>query len=283
MQYVRQFTQPIMQIANISNVLQQTVAASERVFEFLEEDEEIPESDHPITINESDKPDSELNVTIEGSVQFAHVHFGYTDDKIIINDFSAIVEPGQKIAIVGPTGAGKTTMVKLLMRFYDVNSGSIDVSGTDIRQMTRKSLRQGFGMVLQDTWLKSGTIRENIVMGKPDATEEEIIQAAKASYSYGFIKRLPNGFDTVIGEDGGSLSQGQKQLLCITRVMLTRPPMLILDEATSSIDTRTEIRIQNAFAKLMEGRTSFIVAHRLSTIQPATPVAAKSAQPTLPS
>ena len=187
----------------------------------------------------------------------------------LIEDFTLHVKKGQKIAIVGPTGCGKTTVINLLMRFYDVNSGSIDVSGVDIRDMTRYSLRHGFGMVLQETWLKAGTIRENITMGKPDATEEEIIEAAKASYSYGFIKRLPNGFDTVIGEDGGSLSQGQKQLLCITRIMLTRPPMLILDEATSSIDTRTEIKIQNAFNKLMEGRTSFIVAHRLSTIQSA--------------
>ena len=184
-------------------------------------------------------------------------------------NFNLHVKKGQRIAIVGPTGCGKTTVINLLMRFYDVNSGSIDVSGTDIREMTRKSLRQGFGMVLQETWLKSGTIRENIVMGKPDATEEEIIAAAKAAHSYGFIKRMFNGFDTVIGEDGGSLSQGQKQLLCITRIMLAKPPMLILDEATSSIDTRTEIKIQNAFAKLMEGRTSFIVAHRLSTIQSA--------------
>ena len=188
-------------------------------------------------------------------------------DKKLIEGFNLHVKKGQRIAIVGPTGCGKTTVINLLMRFYDVNSGSIDVSGTDIRQMTRKSLRQGFGMVLQETWLKSGTIRENIVMGKPDATEEEIIAAAKAAHSYGFIKRMSNGFDTVIGEDGGSLSQGQKQLLCITRIMLAKPPMLILDEATSSIDTRTEIKIQNAFAKLMEGRTSFIVAHRLSTIR----------------
>ena len=190
-------------------------------------------------------------------------------DKKLIENFNLHVKKGQRIAIVGPTGCGKTTVINLLMRFYDVNSGSIDVSGTDIRQMTRKSLRQGFGMVLQETWLKSGTIRENIVMGKPDATEEEIIAAAKAAHSYGFIKRMSNEFDTVIGEDGGSLSQGQKQLLCITRIMLAKPPMLILDEATSSIDTRTEIKIQNAFAKLMEGRTSFIVAHRLSTIQSA--------------
>ena len=257
-QYVRNFTQPITQIAQVINQVQSMAAASERVFEFLNEEEEEQIVKNPVSTD-----------NIRGEVEFDHVRFGYKEDQVIIRDFCAKVKPGQKVAIVGPTGAGKTTMVKLLMRFYDVNSGSIDVSGTDIRDMTRYSLRHGFGMVLQETWLKAGTIRENIVMGKPDATEEEIIQAAKASYSYGFIKRLPNGFDTVIGEDGGSLSQGQKQLLCITRIMLTRPPMLILDEATSSIDTRTEIRIQNAFAKLMEGRTSFIVAHRLSTIQSA--------------
>ena len=256
--YVKNFTQPIAQIAQVTNMMQSMMAAAERVFEFLEEEEEDQITENPVPIE-----------NVKGVVDFEHVHFGYNPDNIIVNDFNAHVKAGQQVAIVGPTGAGKTTMVKLLMRFYDVNSGSIDVSGTDIRDMTRYSLRHGFGMVLQETWLKAGTIRENIVMGKPDATEEEIIQAAKASYSYGFIKRLPNGFDTVIGEDGGSLSQGQKQLLCITRVMLTRPPMLILDEATSSIDTRTEIRIQNAFAKLMEGRTSFIVAHRLSTIQSA--------------
>ena len=257
-QYVKNFTQPITQIAQVINQVQSMAAASERVFEFLEEEEEEQIAANPVPTD-----------NIRGEVEFKHVKFGYKEDQIIIKDFCANVKPGQKVAIVGPTGAGKTTMVKLLMRFYDVNSGSIDVSGVDIRDMTRYSLRHGFGMVLQETWLKAGTIRENITMGKPDATEEEIIEAAKASYSYGFIKRLPNGFDTVIGEDGGSLSQGQKQLLCITRIMLTRPPMLILDEATSSIDTRTEIKIQNAFNKLMEGRTSFIVAHRLSTIQSA--------------
>ena len=210
-----------------------------------------------------------VNQEADGTVDLNDVCFSYVPDKKLIEGFNLHVKKGQRIAIVGPTGCGKTTVINLLMRFYDVNSGSIDVSGTDIRQMTRKSLRQGFGMVLQETWLKSGTIRENIVMGKPDATEEEIIAAAKAAHSYGFIKRMSNGFDTVIGEDGGSLSQGQKQLLCITRIMLAKPPMLILDESTSSIDTRTEIKIQNAFAKLMEGRTSFIVAHRLSTIQSA--------------
>ena len=200
---------------------------------------------------------------------FDHVHFGYNPEQIIINDFSASVKPGQKIAIVGPTGAGKTTMIKLLMRFYDTNSGTIRVSGVPVNDMTRKSLRNNYGMVLQETWLRSGTIRENITMGKPDATEEEIIAAAKASHAHSFIKRLPKGYDTVISEDGGSLSQGQKQLLCITRVMLCLPPMLILDEATSSIDTRTEIKIQEAFARMMKGRTSFIVAHRLSTIREA--------------
>ena len=198
-----------------------------------------------------------------------HVYFSYTPEKKLIQDFNLTVKPGQRVAIVGPTGCGKTTLINLLMRFYDVDKGSIRVEGKDIRQVTRKSLRTAFGMVLQDTWLKSGTIRENIVMGKPDATEEEIIGAAKAAHAHSFIKRLPEGYDTVIAEDGGNLSQGQKQLLCITRVMLCQPDMLILDEATSSIDTRTEIRIQNAFAKLMEGRTSFIVAHRLSTIQEA--------------
>ena len=257
-QYVKNFTQPIQQIAQVINQVQSMAAASERVFEFLDEEEEDQTVKNPVSTE-----------GIKGEVDFEHVRFGYNENQTIIKNFSVNVKPGQKVAIVGPTGAGKTTIVKLLMRFYDVNSGSIDVSGTDIRQMTRKSLRQGFGMVLQETWLKSGTIRENIVMGKPDATEEEIIAAAKAAHSYGFIKRMSNGFDTVIGEDGGSLSQGQKQLLCITRIMLAKPPMLILDEATSSIDTRTEIKIQNAFAKLMEGRTSFIVAHRLSTIQSA--------------
>ena len=247
--YANQYTKPFNEISGVITELQNALACAARMFELIEEEPELPE--------------------VDGRVDLNNVYFSYTPDKKLIEDFNLHVKKGQRIAIVGPTGCGKTTVINLLMRFYDVNSGSIDVSGTDIRDMTRYSLRHGFGMVLQETWLKAGTIRENIVMGKPDATEEEIIQAAKASYSYGFIKRLPNGFDTVIGEDGGSLSQGQKQLLCITRVMLTRPPMLILDEATSSIDTRTEIRIQNAFAKLMEGRTSFIVAHRLSTIQSA--------------
>ena len=256
--YANQYTKPFNEISGVITELQNALACAARMFELIEEEPELPDAENAEDIKE-----------VDGRVDLNNVYFSYTPDKKLIEDFNLHVKKGQRIAIVGPTGCGKTTVINLLMRFYDVNSGSIDVSGTDIRDMTRYSLRHGFGMVLQETWLKAGTIRENIVMGKPDATEEEIIQAAKASYSYGFIKRLPNGFDTVIGEDGGSLSQGQKQLLCITRVMLTRPPMLILDEATSSIDTRTEIRIQNAFAKLMEGRTSFIVAHRLSTIQSA--------------
>ena len=257
-QYVKNFTQPIQQIAQVINQVQSMAAASERVFEFLNEEEEDQTVEHPADVS-----------AVTGTVDFDHVQFGYNPDQTIIKDFSAHVKPGQKIAIVGPTGAGKTTMVKLLMRFYDVNSGEIRVSGTPIGEMTRKSLRSNYGMVLQETWLRSGTIRENITMGKPDATEEEIIAAAKASHAHSFIKRLPKGYDTVISEDGGSLSQGQKQLLCITRVMLCLPPMLILDEATSSIDTRTEIKIQEAFARMMKGRTSFIVAHRLSTIREA--------------
>lgn len=256
--YANQYTKPFNEISGVITELQNALACAARMFELIEEEPELPDAENAADIKE-----------VDGRVDLNNVYFSYTPDKKLIEDINLHVKKGQRIAIVGPTGCGKTTVINLLMRFYDVNSGSIDVSGTDIRNMTRYSLRHGFGMVLQETWLKAGTIRENIVMGKPDATEEEIIQAAKASYSYGFIKRLPNGFDTVIGEDGGSLSQGQKQLLCITRIMLTRPPMLILDEATSSIDTRTEIRIQNAFAKLMEGRTSFIVAHRLSTIQSA--------------
>ena len=255
--YANQYTKPFNEISGVITELQNALACAARMFELIEEPE-IPDAPNAVDVKE-----------VDGRVDLNNVYFSYTPDKKLIEDFNLHVKKGQRIAIVGPTGCGKTTVINLLMRFYDVNSGSIDVSGTDIREMTRYSLRHGFGMVLQETWLKAGTIRENIVMGKPDATDEEIIEAAKASHSYGFIKRLPNGFDTVIGEDGGSLSQGQKQLLCITRIMLTRPPMLILDEATSSIDTRTEIKIQNAFAKLMEGRTSFIVAHRLSTIQSA--------------
>ena len=256
--YANQYTKPFNEISGVVTELQNAIACAARIFELIEEEPEIPDAKDAKVIDE-----------VDGTVDLNDVCFSYVPDKKLIENFNLHVKKGQRIAIVGPTGCGKTTVINLLMRFYDVNSGSIDVSGTDIREMTRKSLRQGFGMVLQETWLKSGTIRENIVMGKPDATEEEIIAAAKAAHSYGFIKRMSNGFDTVIGEDGGSLSQGQKQLLCITRIMLAKPPMLILDEATSSIDTRTEIKIQNAFAKLMEGRTSFIVAHRLSTIQSA--------------
>ena len=258
-QYIRNFTQPVQQIAQVTNMMQSAAAASERVFEFLEEEEEEQTAEHPVKLENG----------VEGRVTFEHVSFGYRPDQIIIKDFSEQVQPGQKIAIVGPTGCGKTTLINLLMRFYDVTGGQIKVENIDIREVTRKSLRAGYGMVLQDTWLKTGTIRENITMGRPDATEEEIIEAAKASHIHSYISRLPKGYDTWITEDGGGLSQGQKQLLCIARVMLCRPPMLILDEATSSIDTRTELKIQQAFAKLMEGRTTFIVAHRLSTIREA--------------
>lgn len=256
--YANQYTKPFNEISGVVTELQNAIACASRVFELIEEEPEAAESSNAVNLE-----------NVDGRVDLNDVEFSYVPDKKLIEDFNLHVKKGQKIAIVGPTGCGKTTIINLLMRFYDVNSGSIDVSGVDIRELTRRSLRAGYGMVLQDTWLKSGTIRENIIMGRHDATEEEIIEAAKAAHSHGFIKRLPNGYDTVIGEDGGSLSQGQKQLLCITRVMLCHPPMLILDEATSSIDTRTEIKIQNAFNKLMEGRTSFIVAHRLSTIQSA--------------
>ncbi|MBO6173739.1 MAG: ABC transporter ATP-binding protein [Lachnospira sp.] len=256
--YANQYTKPFNEISGVVTELQNAIACASRVFELIEEELEAAESSNAVNLE-----------NVDGRVDLNDVEFSYVPDKKLIEDFNLHVKKGQKIAIVGPTGCGKTTIINLLMRFYDVNSGSIDVSGVDIRELTRRSLRAGYGMVLQDTWLKSGTIRENIIMGRPDATDEEIIEAAKAAHSHGFIKRLPNGYDTVIGEDGGSLSQGQKQLLCITRVMLCHPPMLILDEATSSIDTRTEIKIQNAFNKLMEGRTSFIVAHRLSTIQSA--------------
>ena len=259
-QYVKNFTQPIQQLSQVSNMLQSMAAAAERVFEFLNEPEEGQTADPARRADPA---------CIDGQVTFDHVKFGYTPDKTIIHDFSCTVKPGQKVAIVGPTGAGKTTMVKLLMRFYDVDEGCISVDGTPIQDLTRENLRQQYGMVLQETWLKSATVRDNISYGKPDATEEEIIEAAKASHAHSFIRRLPKGYDTVLSEDGGSLSQGQKQLLCIARVMLCLPPMLILDEATSSIDTRTELKIQNAFAKMMEGRTSFIVAHRLSTIREA--------------
>ena len=256
--YANQYTKPFNEISGVVTELQNAIACASRVFELIEEEPEAAEISNAVNLE-----------NVDGRVDLNDVEFSYVPDKKLIEDFNLHVKKGQKIAIVGPTGCGKTTIINLLMRFYDVNSGSIDVSGVDIMELTRRSLRAGYGMVLQDTWLKSGTIRENIIMGRPDATDEEIIEAAKAAHSHGFIKRLPNGYDTVIGEDGGSLSQGQKQLLCITRVMLCHPPMLILDEATSSIDTRTEIKIQNAFNKLMEGRTSFIVAHRLSTIQSA--------------
>lgn len=256
--YASQYTKPFNEISGVVTELQNALACAERVFELIEEEPQVAESDNAVILNNT-----------RGIVTCENVSFSYTPDKKLIENFNLSVKPGQNIAIVGPTGCGKTTIINLLMRFYDVNSGQIKVDGNDIKNVTRKSLRQSYGMVLQDTWLKQGTIRENIIMGKPDATDEEIINAAKAAHSHSFIKRLPNGYDTVIGEDGGMLSQGQKQLLCITRVMLSLPPMLILDEATSSIDTRTEIKIQNAFSKLMEGRTSFIVAHRLSTIKNA--------------
>lgn len=256
--YANQYTKPFNEISGVVTELQNAIACVERVFELIEEEAQIP-----------DAVDAVEKTAIEGKVSLSHVNFSYVPEQKLIQDFSLQVKPGQRVAIVGPTGCGKTTVINLLMRFYDVNSGSIQVDNTDIRHMTRRSLRAGFGMVLQETWLKSGTIRENIVMGKPDATEDEVLYAAKASHAHSFIKRLPKGYDTWIGEDGGSLSQGQKQLLCITRVMFCLPPMLILDEATSSIDTRTEIRIQQAFARMMEGRTSFIVAHRLSTIREA--------------
>lgn len=256
--YASQYTKPFNEISGVVTELQNALACAERVFELIEEEPQVAESENAVILNNT-----------RGIVTCENVSFSYTPDKKLIENFNLSVKPGQNIAIVGPTGCGKTTIINLLMRFYDVNSGQIKVDGNDIKNVTRKSLRQSYGMVLQDTWLKQGTIRENIIMGKPDATDEEIINAAKAAHSHSFIKRLPNGYDTVIGEDGGMLSQGQKQLLCITRVMLSLPPMLILDEATSSIDTRTEIKIQNAFSKLMEGRTSFIVAHRLSTIKNA--------------
>lgn len=256
--YANQYTKPFNEISGVITELQNALACASRIFALIEEAEEPAEKENAYTLEEA-----------KGRISCEHVYFSYVSDKKLIEDFNLNVEPGQRVAIVGPTGCGKTTLINLLMRFYDTNSGIIAVDGQDIKGMTRHSLRKNYGMVLQETWLKSGTIRENICMGKEDATEEEIIAAAKASHAHSFIKRLPNGYDTVIGEDGGMLSQGQKQLLCIARIMLALPPMLILDEATSSIDTRTELKIQNAFAKLMQGRTSFIVAHRLSTIQNA--------------
>ncbi|MCI8327501.1 MAG: ABC transporter ATP-binding protein, partial [Lachnospiraceae bacterium] len=253
-----QYTKPFNEISGVVTELQNALACAARIFELIEEDPEIP-----------DAKDAKVLKQVDGRVEIEHVWFSYVPEQKLIEDFNLNVEAGQRVAIVGPTGCGKTTMINLLMRFYDTNKGEISVSGYPIKEVTRESLRSSYGMVLQETWLKNGTIRENITMGKPDATEEEIVAAAKASHAHSFIKRLQEGYDTVIGEDGGSLSQGQKQLLCIARVMLCLPPMLILDEATSSIDTRTELKIQNAFAKMMEGRTSFIVAHRLSTIQEA--------------
>lgn len=252
--YANQYTKPFNEISGVVTELQNALACASRIFELLEAEEQSPDKGLPELEN------------VKGNVRLEGVYFSYSPDKKLIGNLNLDVKPGQRIAIVGPTGCGKTTLINLLMRFYDVNAGCISVEGSDIRKITRHSLRRGYGMVLQDTWLKTGTIRENIKMGCPTATDEQMIAAAKASHAHSFIKRLPEGYDTVIGEDGGSISAGQKQLLCITRVMLAKPPMLILDEATSSIDTKTEIRVQRAFEKLMEGKTSFVVAHRLSTI-----------------
>ncbi|MDE7273417.1 MAG: ABC transporter ATP-binding protein/permease [Lachnospiraceae bacterium] len=256
--YANQYTKPFNEISGVVTELQTALACAGRVFEFIEEEPQIPEAENAAVLSAP-----------KGNIAMQNVNFSYNPEQKLIQDFNLEVKSGQRVAIVGPTGCGKTTVINLLMRFYDVNSGSIRIDGVDIRDMTRKSLRNSFGMVLQETWLHAGTIRENIVMGKPDATDEEVVAAAKAAHAHSFIKRLPMGYDTVITEDGGSLSQGQKQLLCITRVMLCLPPMLILDEATSSIDTRTEIKISQAFHTMMKGRTSFIVAHRLSTIREA--------------
>ena len=256
--YANQYTKPFNEISGVITELQNAFVCAERIFELIEEEPQIPEAE-----------DAKVLQDAQGNVELNQVSFSYVPDKKLIENFSLKVKPGQRVAIVGPTGCGKTTVINLLMRFYDVNSGSISVDGTDIRKLTRGSLRTNYGMVLQETWLRGGSILDNIRMGKPEATREEVMEAAKAAHAHSFIKRLPQGYDTVITEDGGSLSQGQKQLLCIARVMLCLPPMLILDEATSSIDTRTEIKIQNAFSRMMEGRTSFIVAHRLSTIREA--------------
>ena len=256
--YANQYTKPFNEISGVVTELQNALACAARLIELIEEEPQVPDAQDAVVLDEA-----------KGRVELEDVSFSYVPEKPLIEHLNLSVQPGQRVALVGPTGCGKTTLINLLLRFYDVNEGSIRVDGKDIRDYTRKSLRSNFGMVLQDTWLKNGTIRENICMGKPDATEEEMIAAAKASHAHSFIKRLPKGYDTYIREDGGSLSQGQKQLLCITRVMLCLPPMLILDEATSSIDTRTEIRIQKAFSHMMQGRTSFIVAHRLSTIREA--------------
>ena len=256
--YANQYTKPFNEISNVITELQNAMACAGRVFELLDETPQVPEKEQVHVLTDT-----------KGAIEIKGVNFSYVKDKTLITNLNLSVKPGMRVAIVGPTGCGKSTLINLLMRFYDVDTGSISVDGTDIRDMTRDSLRENYGMVLQETWLKSGTIRENIAYGKPDATDAEIIQAAKLAHSDSFIRRLPQGYDTVIAEDGGNLSQGQKQLLCITRVMLLLPPMLILDEATSSIDTRTEIRIQKAFNRMMQGRTSFIVAHRLSTIREA--------------
>ncbi|CVI73503.1 putative ABC transporter ATP-binding protein [Clostridiales bacterium CHKCI001] len=256
--YANQYTKPFNEISGVITELQNALASAARVFELMEEEPQIPDAEDAVVLAD-----------VDGNVEMDHVYFSYTPEQKLIEDFNLNVKPGQRIAIVGPTGCGKSTIINLLMRFYDVDDGCVKVEGEDIRHITRESLRDNYGMVLQETWLKSGTIRENIIYGKPDASEEEMILASKAAHAHSFIKRLPQGYDTVITEDGGNLSQGQKQLLCIARVMLCLPPMLILDEATSSIDTRTEIRIQKAFAKMMQGRTSFIVAHRLSTIKEA--------------
>lgn len=256
--YANQYTKPFNEISNVITELQNAMACAGRVFELLDETPQVPEKEYARVLTDT-----------KGAIEIKDVNFSYVKDKTLITNLNLSVKPGMRVAIVGPTGCGKSTLINLLMRFYDVDTGSISVDGTDIRDMTRDSLRENYGMVLQETWLKSGTIRENIAYGKPDATDEEIVQAAKLAHSDSFIRRLPQGYDTVITEDGGNLSQGQKQLLCITRVMLLLPPMLILDEATSSIDTRTEIRIQKAFNRMMQGRTSFIVAHRLSTIREA--------------
>ncbi len=256
--YANQYTKPFNEISGVITELQNAIACAARIFELIEEKPQAPDSDNAVVLG-----------TADGNVELKNVYFSYSPDRSLIENLNLSAAKGQRIAIVGPTGCGKTTLINLLMRFYDVDSGSVSVDGYDIRNITRKSLRSNYGMVLQDTWLKSGTIRENIVMGKPDATDEEVIAAAKASHAHSFIKRLPQGYNTFITDDGGSLSQGQKQLLCITRVMLCLPPILILDEATSSIDTRTEMKIQHAFHQMMEGRTSFIIAHRLSTIQDA--------------
>jgi ATP-binding cassette subfamily B protein len=255
---VSQFNQPIIQTANIANVLQATAASAERVFEFLAEEEESPEAKHAKKL-----------ANVRGAVEFSHVHFGYNPERTIINDFTASIQPGQRVAIVGPTGAGKTTMVNLLMRFYDINSGAIKVDGVDIKTMKRADVRCLFGMVLQDTWLFNGTIRENLAYGRSHATEAEMIEAAKAAHVDHFVHSLPRGYDMVLDEEANNISQGEKQLMTIARAMLVKTPMLILDEATSSVDTRTEVLIQQAMERLMKGKTSFVIAHRLSTIKHA--------------